>query len=132
MDFTGKIIFALPAKSGLKKNGESWKSQEFVIENIEGQYPKKMCFNVFGEDKINSFDIKLGEELKVSFDVDAKQWQERAQKVHVFDAVDIRQMPEQRRANPAKTEDQSEEHPGNHADIARHQFLCVHHDGRKG
>ena len=77
MDFTGKIIFALPAKSGLKKNGESWKSQEFVIENTEGQYPKKMCFNVFGEDKIKSFDIKLGEELKVSFDVDAKQWQER-------------------------------------------------------
>lgn len=77
MDFTGKIIFALPAKSGLKKNGESWKSQEFVIENTEGQYPKKMCFNVFGDDKINSFDIKLGEELKVSFDIDAKQWQER-------------------------------------------------------
>lgn len=77
MDFTGKIIFALPAKSGLKRNGESWKSQEFVIENTEGQYPKKMCFNVFGEDKIKSFDIKLGEELKVSFDVDAKQWQER-------------------------------------------------------
>ena len=77
MDFTGKIIFALPAKSGLKKNGESWKSQEFVIENTEGQYPKKMCFNVFGEDKIKSFDIKLGEDIKVSFDVDAKQWQER-------------------------------------------------------
>ncbi len=77
MDFTGKIIFALPAKSGLKKNGESWKSQEFVIENTEGQYPKKMCFNVFGEDKIKSFDIKLGEELKVSFDIDAKQWQDR-------------------------------------------------------
>ena len=77
MEFTGKIIFALPAKSGLKKNGESWKSQEFVIENTEGQYPKKMCFNVFGEDKIKSFDIKLGEELKVSLDVDAKQWQER-------------------------------------------------------
>ena len=77
MEFTGKIIFALPAKSGLKKNGESWKSQEFVIENAEGQYPKKMCFNVFGEDKIKSFDIKLGEELKVSFDIDAKQWQDR-------------------------------------------------------
>ena len=77
MDFTGKIIFALPAKSGLKKNGESWKSQEFVIENTEGQYPKKMCFNVFGEDKIKSFDIKLGEDIKVSFDIDAKQWQDR-------------------------------------------------------
>ena len=77
MDFTGKIIFALPAKSGLKENGESWKSQEFVIENTEGQYPKKMCFNVFGDDKIKSFDIKLGEELKVSFDIYAKQWQDR-------------------------------------------------------
>ena len=36
-----------------------------------------MCFNVFGDDKIKSFDIKLGEELKVSFDIDAKQWQDR-------------------------------------------------------
>ena len=77
MDFTGKIIFALPSKSGLKKNGESWKSQEFVIENTEGQYPKKMCFNVFGDDKIKSFDIKLGDEVKVYFDIDAKQWNDR-------------------------------------------------------
>lgn len=77
MDFTGKIIFALPAKSGLKKNGESWKSQEFVIENTEGQYPKKMCFNVFGDDKITTFDIKLGDEVKVYFDIDAKQWNDR-------------------------------------------------------
>ena len=76
MDFTGKIIFALPAKSGLKKNGESWESQEYVIENHD-QYPKKMCFEVFGAEKIDQFAIQLGEELTVSFDIDARQWQDR-------------------------------------------------------
>ena len=41
------------------------------------QYPKKMCFEVFGAEKIEQFKIQIGEELTVSFDVDARQWQDR-------------------------------------------------------
>ena len=37
----------------------------------------KMCFDVFGADKIEQFNIQMGEELTVSFDVDARQWQDR-------------------------------------------------------
>ena len=36
-----------------------------------------MCFDVFGADKIEQFNIQMGEELTVSFDVDARQWQDR-------------------------------------------------------
>ena len=36
-----------------------------------------MCFDVFGEDKINQFNIQAGEELTVSFDIDAREWQGR-------------------------------------------------------
>jgi hypothetical protein len=39
------------------------------------QYPKKICFRVFGEDKINQFAVKEGEILKVYFDIDASEWQ---------------------------------------------------------
>ena len=59
-----------------KASGNEWKAQEYVIED-HGQYPRKMCFDVFGADKIEQFNIQMGEELTVSFDIDARQWQDR-------------------------------------------------------
>lgn len=41
------------------------------------QYPKKCCFRVFGEDKINQFNIQQGEELTVSVDIDAREYKGR-------------------------------------------------------
>lgn len=77
MEFTGKIIAILQPKGGVAKStGNEWKAQEFVIENHD-QYPRKMCFEVFGADKIAQFNIQMGEELTVSFDIDARQWQDR-------------------------------------------------------
>ena len=69
MEFTGKIIAILQPRSGTSKNGNEWKVQEYVIENHD-QYPRKMCFDVFGADKIEQFNIQMGEELTVSFDID--------------------------------------------------------------
>lgn len=78
MEFTGKIIAILPEKGGVSKSsGNEWKAQEFVIEEMSGQYPRKMCFEVFGSDKLSQFNIQMGEELTVYFDIDARQWQER-------------------------------------------------------
>lgn len=79
MEFIGKIIAVLPAKGGISnKTGNEWKSQEYVIEDSSnGQYPRRMCFDVFGADKIAQFNIQVGQELKVSFDIDANQWQDR-------------------------------------------------------
>ena len=50
--------------------------QEYVIETHD-QYPRRMCFDVFGADKIQQFNIQVGEELNVSFDIDAREWQGR-------------------------------------------------------
>ena len=41
------------------------------------QYPKKMVFNVFGADRIEQFAIKAGDELNVSFDIDAHEYNGR-------------------------------------------------------
>jgi hypothetical protein len=48
-----------------------------VIETVGEQYPRKMVFEVFGADKIEQFHIQQGEDLTVSFDIDARQWQDR-------------------------------------------------------
>ena len=77
MEITGKIIAALEPRSGISnRTGNAWKSQEFVIETHE-QYPRRCCFRVFGEDKLNNMNIQVGEELTVSFDIDAHEYQGR-------------------------------------------------------
>ena len=76
LELSGKIIAVLDKKSGISKTGTSWSIQQYVIETHE-QYPKKMCFDVFGEDKISQFNIQIGDELKIFFDVDAKVYNGR-------------------------------------------------------
>ena len=76
MELEGKVIAVLDPKGGVSKAGNNWKAQEYVIETHE-TYPRKMCFEVFGEDKINQFNIQIGEEITVSFDIDAREWQGR-------------------------------------------------------
>ena len=75
MELQGKVIVALPERSGTSSRGE-WKSQEFVIETHES-YPKKMVFNVFGEERLQRFGIKVGQEVNVSFDIDAHEYNNR-------------------------------------------------------
>ena len=77
MEITGKIIAVLPAQGGVsQRTGNPWKSQDYVLETHD-QYPKRCCFRVFGEEKINQFNIQLGEEMTVSFDIDSHEYQGR-------------------------------------------------------
>ena len=77
MDLTGKIIAILPASSGVSaRTGSNWMSQDYVIE-VPGQYPRRMVFRVFGEDRIKQFNLQAGEEVTVQFDIDAHEYQGR-------------------------------------------------------
>ncbi len=71
MESTGKVIAVLPTRTGTSARGQ-WSSQDFVIETHE-QYPKKQCFNIFGEDKIKAINIAVGQEVKVSFDYESRE-----------------------------------------------------------
>lgn len=71
MDITGKIIAVLPTRSGTSARGTQWSSQTAVIETHE-QYPKRVAFDVLG-DKITEFNLQVGEEVTVSFDINARE-----------------------------------------------------------
>lgn len=71
-DITGKIIAVLPTRSGTSARGTQWSSQTAVIETHE-QYPKRVAFDVLG-DKITEFNLHVGEEVTVSFDINAREY----------------------------------------------------------
>lgn len=76
MELQGKVIAALPERSGVSQRGE-WKSQEFVIQYQEGQYPRHLCFTVFGAERLQRFNIQIGQYVLVAFDIDAHDWNGR-------------------------------------------------------
>ena len=75
MEIQGKIIAVLPTRSGTSARGTQWSSQTAVIETQE-QYPKKLAFDVIN-DKIDKFNIQVGEFLTVQFDINAREYNGR-------------------------------------------------------
>lgn len=77
MELTGKVIKVLEPMSGTSaKSGEKWVKNSFVLET-GGQYPKKAVFTVFGEDKWQKMGIVVNGDYRVSFDIDAHEWNGR-------------------------------------------------------
>jgi hypothetical protein len=73
MEISGKIIAVLPPLGGTSKNGNEWKKQEYVLETHE-QFAKKICFQIFGIDRIAQASIKQGEEVTVHFDIESREY----------------------------------------------------------
>lgn len=77
MELTGKLIAAMPTLSGVsQRTGNSWMSREYVLE-VPGQYPTKLCFKVFGEDRLKQFNLRKDEMVTVQFDIDAHEYNGR-------------------------------------------------------
>ena len=73
---SGVISQILPAQQGVsQRTGQPWVSQEYVLCHEQGQYPRFVCFRVFGQDKIQQMNIQLNEQLTIHLNIDAKQGQ---------------------------------------------------------
>lgn len=77
MEVQAKVIQVLKAKGGVSaRTGKPWASQEYVIET-EGEYPKKICIEVFGEDKIKELNLQMNMRYQFSLDIDASEYNGR-------------------------------------------------------
>ena len=71
--FTGKIIAAGQVQMGTSQNGTQWSSQEYVIEELNQQYPSRAVIQVYGSDKIQQFGIQVGEIITANIGLKAHQ-----------------------------------------------------------
>ncbi len=76
LEITGSLVKKLPVQSGKSARGE-WKKQEFVVKTND-TYPKDVCFNVWGEDKVGELSsYNEGDNIKVSFNVESREYNEK-------------------------------------------------------
>ena len=76
MDVVGKIIQVLPAQEGVGRNGNPWKVQPYVLETLD-QYPRKVHFEVFGEERIKQNPCDIDQLVTVSFDIESREFNGR-------------------------------------------------------
>ena len=71
-----KLLDKLAVQSGTSARGP-WSKQEFIVETLE-QYPKKICMNVWGQDKVNELvAYNQGEVLVVSVNIESREFNGR-------------------------------------------------------
>jgi hypothetical protein len=77
LKIAGKIIQVLPLAQGIgKATGKEWKKQDYVLETINDNFPKKVSFGLFN-DKIQQYPMKVGDIVTISFDVEAREYNGR-------------------------------------------------------
>ena len=76
MEVVGKIIQVLPIQEGVGRNGNPWKVQPYVLETLD-QYPRKVHFEVFGEDRIKQNPCEIDQLVTVSFDIESREFNGR-------------------------------------------------------
>ena len=76
MEVVGKIVQVLPLQEGVGRNGNPWKLQGYVLETIEN-YPRKVHFEVFGEDRIKNNPCAIDQVVTVSFDIESREFNGR-------------------------------------------------------
>lgn len=74
--FTGKIIAAGQVQMGTSQNGTKWSSCEYTIEELNEQYPARAVISVYGSDKLQQFNIQLGEIITAHIGLKARQSKE--------------------------------------------------------
>lgn len=72
----GKIISALEPRSGQNARG-TWMVQEFLLESSEQPYPRKCLFSIFGAERLQAFNLQVGEYVAVDVDIDAREYNGR-------------------------------------------------------
>lgn len=78
MEVEGKVIFDLGERNGTSKAGNAWKAHEYVLETIvnDGGFPRKIHFDFFG-DKADQFVLKPGQDIKLYFDIESREYNGR-------------------------------------------------------
>ena len=74
--FTGKIIAVGQVQMGTSQNGTQWSSCEYTIEELNEQYPSRAVIQVYGSDKLQQFNIQLGEIITAHIGLKARQSKE--------------------------------------------------------
>jgi hypothetical protein len=71
MDLKGTVKKVMATTTGQGKKGQ-WCKQEFILETV-GQYPKSICMSIWGQEKIDQYDLVEGMTLTAHLELESRE-----------------------------------------------------------
>ena len=73
---SGQIVQILPLQQGVsQKTGTPWMTAQYIIEHEGGQYPRRMVFDVKGQQRIQEMNLQVGEQVMLHLNIDCREYQ---------------------------------------------------------
>lgn len=73
----GTIEKLMPISKGISASGREWVKQDIVMSMANGQFVKHFTAAVMGQDRIDNFKLRVGDNIIAYLDVDAKEYNGR-------------------------------------------------------
>ena len=73
----GTIEKLMPISKGVSSTGREWVKQDIVMSMANGQFVKHFTAAVMGQDRIDNFKLRVGDNIVAYLDVDAKEYNGR-------------------------------------------------------
>lgn len=73
---SGQIVQILPLQQGVsQKTGQPWMTAQYIVEHESGQYPRRMVFDVKGQQRIQEMNLQVGEQVTLHLNIDCREYQ---------------------------------------------------------
>ena len=73
----GTIEKLMPISKGISAAGREWVKQDIVMSMANGQFVKHLAATVMGQERIDNFKLRVGDNIVAYLDVDAKEYNGR-------------------------------------------------------
>ena len=78
MEIVGKVIQVLPLQQGTStRSGNPWTLKTFILETQDGNYPRRVAIEVFGDQRIADNPAEVDQVVTVSFDLESREFNGR-------------------------------------------------------
>ena len=73
----GTIEKLMPISKGISSTGREWVKQDIVMSMANGQFVKHFTAAVMGQERIDNFKLRVGDNIVAYLDIDAKEYNGR-------------------------------------------------------
>lgn len=73
----GTIEKLMPISKGISASGREWVKQDIVMSMANGQFVKHFAASVMGQERIDNFKLRVGDNIVAYLDIDAKEYNGR-------------------------------------------------------
>ena len=73
----GTIEKLMPIQKGISSSGREWVKQDIVMSMTNGQFVKHLAATVLGQERIDNFKLRVGDNIVAYLDIDAREYNGR-------------------------------------------------------